>query len=114
MHRKLGGKDLIYKVTFQKKAVREKVAERQRRLQAPRQQRRLRGAQQQVEGGHQLVPGLSVRLSHSRRLKSQVTFKTDSKGVDLLDVKLSPPDCDKGGDFTCKCGVSPWQVFEPS
>ena len=76
----MGGSHFIYKVTFRKKAVRKKVADLQRRLRAPRLQQRLRGAQQQVEGGRQLAPGPSVRLSHSRRLKSQVTFQTDSQG----------------------------------
>ena len=55
-----------------------------------------------------MVPGPSVRLSHSRRLKSQMTFKTDSKGVDLLDVKLSPPDGDEL--MVIKGGILPANV----
>ena len=110
----MGGSHSIYKVTFQRTAVRKKVADQQRRLRAPWQQRRLRGAQQ-VEGGRQLVPGPSVRLSHSRRLKSQVTFKLTLRVKYLLDVKLSPPDGDKPDrdKFFIKGGIQS-QVFEPS
>ena len=86
----MGGSHSIYKVTFQRTCCSKESGKStampsssSAAATTPRSTTTGRG------GAPKLAPGPSVRLSHSQRLKSLVTFKTDSKGITYWTLSLT-------------------------